>query len=283
MSVTNFPLNAPNSYIRVQTNYYKKCPQPTIQGEYIEVWMPWSAEMLKQDMSRGAFKRNPKFDGFSFVPSHLNYQETVGSFYNLYQPREWKLEPGSRQNILEFLRHTFNEQYELGFDCMQPLYSKPTQKLPVLCLVSRERKTCKSTFLNLLKLIFEKNMTFSRNSDFRSQFNSDWMNMLIIAVDEVLLDRREDSEKIKNLSTARTSKSEAKNKDVKKIEFFGKFVLYSNNGENFIVIDPTETRYWIRKIPVPTSKNIRLLKDMEKEIPYLLHHLLKEPYQFLIR
>lgn len=277
MSVINFPLNMPESYIRVQTNYYKKCLQPTIQGEYIEIWMPWSAEMLKQDMSRGAIKRIQKFDGFSCVPSHLQYQETIGNFYNLYQRLEWKPEPGSCQNIQEFLRHIFNEQYELGLDYLQLLYTKPTQKLPVLCLVSRERKTGKTTFLNLLKLIFGKNMTFNGNSDFRSQFNSDWMNMLLIAVDEVLLDRREDSEKIKNLSTARTSKSEAKNKDRKEIEFFGKFVLCSNNEENFIVIDPTETRYWIRKIPVLVSENIRLLQDMEKEIPQFLHHLLQRP------
>ena len=157
------------------------------------------------------------------------------------------------------------------------LYTNPTQKLPVLCLVSKERKTGKTTFLNLLKLIFGRNMTFNGNSDFRSQFNADWMNMLIIAVDEVLLDRREDSEKIKNLSTARTSKTEAKNKDRKEIEFFGKFVLCSNNEENFIVIDPSETRYWIRKIPVLITENIHLLQDMNKEISHFLNYLLQRP------
>jgi hypothetical protein len=120
-------------------------------------------------------------------------------------------------------------------------------------------------------------MTFNGNSDFRSQFNSDWMNMLIIAVDEVLLDRKEDSEKIKNLSTARTSKSEAKNKDRKEIEFFGKFVLCSNNEETFIVIDATETRYWIRQIPTLQVENINLLQEMKKEINHFLYYLLQRP------
>ncbi len=277
MPDNNYPLNTPGSYIRVQTNYYKKCLQLTIHGEYKEIWMPWSAEMLKQDLPRSYFKKIQKFDGFSCVPSHLNYQETVGNFYNLYQPLEWKPEPGNCDKILEFLLHIFGEQYEMGLDYLHLLYVSPTQKLPVLCLVSKERKTGKTTFLNLLKLIFGKNMTFNGNSDFRSQFNSDWMNMLIIAVDEVLLDRREDSEKIKNLSTARTSKTEAKNKDRKEIEFFGKFVLCSNNEENFIVIDPTETRYWIRKIPVLSTENVHLLGDMQKEIPYFLYFLLQRP------
>jgi hypothetical protein len=267
----------PDSYIRVQTNYYKKCMQPTIQGEYVEVWMPWSSETLKQDMARTAIKKIRRFDGFTCVPSHLNYQEIIGNFYNLYYPLDWQVEAGSCNTILSFLKHIFNEQLELGLDYLYLLYVNPTQKLPVLCLVSKERKTGKTTFLNLLKLIFGKNMTFNGNTDFRSQFNSDWMNMLLIAVDEVLLDRREDSEKIKNLSTARTSKTEAKNKDRKDIEFFGKFVLCSNNEENFIVIDPTETRYWIRKVPVLQCENINLLHDMKKEIKYFLHYLLQRP------
>ncbi len=64
----NYPLNIPDSYIRVQTNYYKKCLQPTIHREYKEIWMPWSAEMLKQDLTKSAFRKIPKFDGFSCVP-----------------------------------------------------------------------------------------------------------------------------------------------------------------------------------------------------------------------
>jgi len=53
--------------------------------------------------------------------------------------------------------------------------------------------------------------------------------------------------------------------------------LNIHNEENFIVIDPTETRYWIRKIPVLISENIHLLQDMEKEINYFLYYLLQRP------
>lgn len=51
------------------------------------------------------------------------------------------------------------------------------------------------------------------NEDFRSQFNSDWAGKLLIVVDEVLLNRREDSERLKNLSTTLSYKVEAKGKD----------------------------------------------------------------------
>jgi len=78
------------------------------------------------------------------------------------------------------------------------------------CLVSKERETGKATFLNWLKAIYQNNMTCNKNEDFRSQFNSDWASKLIIAVDEVLPDKVEDNKRIKNLSTTRTFKTDAK-------------------------------------------------------------------------
>ena len=133
-------------------------------------------------------------------------------------------------------------------DYMQLLYLQPTQKLPIVLLVSEERNTGKSTFLNFLKAVFENNVTFNTNEDFRSQFNSDWAGKLLIVVDEVLLNRREDSERLKNLSTTFTYKVEAKGKDRTEIAFFAKFVLCSNNEYLPILIDAGETRYWVRKI-----------------------------------
>ena len=66
--------------------------------------------------------------------------------------------------------------------------------------------------------------------------------------DEVLLSRREDSERLKNLSTAQTYKVEAKGKDRQEVNFFAKFVLCSNNELYPVIIDPGENRYWVRKI-----------------------------------
>lgn len=267
----------PESYIRVQTCYHKRCSQPSIQGDYAEIWVAWSTETLKQDLRSSQIRKIRKFDGFCCVPSHLDYNETIGSFYNLFHPLDWQPEEGPCAQTLAILQHIFGEQYELGLDYLTLLYRSPTQQLPVLCLVFRERKTGKTTFLNLLKLIFGKNVTFNGNSNFQSQFNSDWMHTLLIAVDEVLLGRKEDSEKIKNLSTARTAKIEAKGKDRRETEFFGKFILCSNSEENFIIIEPSETRYWVRKVPVFEKENIHLLKQMRQEIPRLLFYLLQRP------
>jgi hypothetical protein len=207
------------------------------------------------------------------MPSHTNYQEVIGNFLNQYEPIPHQPAPGSCMKTIEFLKHIFEDQIELGLDYLTLMYKEPIQILPVLCLVSRERETGKTTFLNWLKAIYQNNMTYNKNEDFRSQFNSDWASKLIIAVDEVLLDKVEDSERIKNLSTAKTFKTEAKGKDRIETEFFGKFILCSNNEDSFILIEPTETRYWVRKVKPIERANINLLEELKAEIPAFLHFI----------
>ena len=169
--------------------------------------------------------------------------------------------------------HIFGEQYELGMDYLQLLYLQPIQKLPILLLVSEERNTGKSIFLNFLKALFQNNVTFNTNEDFRSQFNSDWAGKLLIVVDEVLLSRREDSERLKNLSTTLSYKVEAKGKDRDEIAFFAKFVLCSNNEYLPVIIDVGETRYWVRRIDRLQSDDTDFLQKLKTEIPAFLYHL----------
>lgn len=94
-------------------------------------------------------------------------------------------------------------------------------------------------------------------------------------VDEVLLSRRDDSERLKNLSTARTYKMESKGKDRNEIDFFGKFVLCSNN-ENFpLIIDREEVRYWVRKVNTLKSDDPCYMERLVAQIPAFLHHLMQ--------
>jgi len=260
-------------YIRVGTTYYKKVKIPLISGDKLEKLIFWSSECIRQDHGKDALARIPKYDGFCHMPSHTNYQPIVGNFLNKYDPIPHQPQPGSCIKTLEFIQHIFEEQTELGLDYLTLMYLNPTQILPVLSLVSKERETGKTTFLNWLKAIYQNNMTYNKNEDFRSQFNSDWASKLIIAVDEELLDKVEDSERIKNLSTARTFKTEAKGKDRIETEFYGKFILCSSNEDSFIQIDPAETRYWVRKVNRIERINVNLLEELKAEIPALLHLL----------
>ena len=260
-------------YIRVSTTLYKIVHQPLADGTTVVRRIPWSYGTIRQDYGKAFTPNISKYNGFCTVPSHTNYNREIGGFYNLYEPIDHIPEEGDFSVIATLLLHIFEEQYELGLDYIQLLYTQPTQKLPILLLVSEERNTGKTTFLNFLKLIFQDNVTFNTNEDFRSQFNADWAGKLLIMVDEVLLSRREDSERLKNLSTAQRYKVEAKGKDRQEVNFFAKFVLCSNNESCPVIIDPGETRYWVRKIHKLESDDTNFLQKLKKQIPAFLYFL----------
>ncbi len=260
-------------YIRIGTQLYKLVRRPLISGDFIEEKVPWSYETLRQDYGKNNLPEVEKYDGFCIIPDHVSYRQTHGTYLNQYEPIPCTPAPGKFPRIRAFLSHIFGEQIELGLDYLQILYLRPTQMLPILLLVSNERQTGKTTFLRFLKMIFGKNATFNTNEDFRSQFNADWANRLLVLVDELLLNKIEDTEKIKNLSTAGDYKIEAKGKDRREIEFFAKFVLCSNNEKNPIIIPQEEVRFWVRKVEPVETDNVHLLRQMEAEVPHLLHFL----------
>ena len=264
---------AKEEFIRVGTTLYKLVDQPRLNGGYVKKRIVWNNETLRQDYGKHYLATVPKYDGFCTVPEHVNYQPVVGKFLNLYEPITHQPQEGDFPSIRSLVEHIFGEQYELGMDYLQLLYMQPIQKLPILLLVSEERNTGKSTFLNFLKALFQNNVTFNTNEDFRSQFNSDWAGKLLIVVDEVLLSRREDSERLKNLSTTLSYKVEAKGKDRDEIAFFAKFVLCSNNEYLPVIIDVGETRYWVRKIDRLQLDDTDFLQKLKAEIPAFLYHL----------
>ena len=265
---------ASEEFIRVGTTLYKIVEQPTLNGGYVRKRIAWNNETLRQDYGKDYIGSVPKYDGFCTVPEHVSYQPVISKFLNLYEPIDHRPIQGDFPHIQSLVRHIFGEQYELGMDYLQLLYLQPVQKLPILLLVSEERNTGKSTFLNFLKALFQNNVTFNTNEDFRSQFNSDWAGKLLILVDEVLLNRREDSERLKNLSTTLSYKVEAKGKDRDEIAFFAKFVLCSNNEYLPVIIDAGETRYWVRKIDRLQSDDTDFLQKLKMEIPAFFHFLI---------
>ena len=259
--------------MRVGTTLYKVVNQPCASGGYEKRRVIWNNSTLRQDYGKNYLATVPKYDGFCTVPDHLNYRKEIDGFLNLYEPIEHTPQIGDFPNIRSLVLHIFGEQYNLGLDYLQLLFLQPLQKLPILLLVSEERNTGKSTFLNFLKAVFGDNVTFNTNEDFRSQFNSDWAGKLLIVVDEVLLNRREDSERLKNLSTTFNYKVEAKGKDRTEIAFFAKFVLCSNNEYLPVIIDAGETRYWVRKINPLKDDDTNFLQKLKEEIPAFLFFL----------
>lgn len=261
-------------YIRVGNCYFKLVKIPLISGDFLDSIIRWNSEFIKQDHGKDALSEISKYDGFCVVPEHIEFKQEIGHFYNRYLPFPHRPIQGEWKLIEYFLKHIFQNQYELGLDYLKLLIKIPIQKLPVICLVSKERSTGKTTFLLFLKALFGGNMTINTNEDFKSSFNSEWIAKLLIGVDETFLDRKEDSERLKNLSTAKLYKAEAKGQDRIEVEFFGKFILCSNNEDGFLIIEPGETRYWVIKVQPFTKEIDNILEKLKVEIPHFLDFIL---------
>ena len=264
-----------NLYLRVGISYFKKSLYPLSSGDFVEILVHWSPELIRQDHGKNILSEIERFDGFICIPENRpeQYKKRIQDYYNTYHQISKSPIEGDISKTLEYLAHIFGDQIELGLDYLQLLYLKPTQILPILCLVSKDRNTGKSTFLKWLKEIFEYNLTFLTNNDFTSNFNSDWTSKLLVCIDEVLFKTDELTERIKYLSTTSTHKTEAKGKDKKEGAFFGKFILCSNNETSFIKIDSDEIRFWVRKIEKFQKEDVNFLKKLNSEIPAFLHHL----------
>lgn len=57
-----------------------------------------------------------------------------------------------------------------------------------------------------------------------------------------------DNQTLLKTASASVYKIEAKGKDLCEVQFFGKFIMCSNNEDTPVLIEPGETRYWVRKI-----------------------------------
>ena len=157
-------------FISVGTTLYKIVNQPRINDGFIKKRIVWNNETLRQDYGKDFIATAPKYDGFCTVPNHVDYQPVVDKFLNLYEPIEHQPKEGEFPHVESLIRHIFGEQYELGMDYLQLLYLQPVQKLPILLMVSEERNTGKSTFLNFIKAVFRTmslsipTKTFAANS-----------------------------------------------------------------------------------------------------------------------
>jgi hypothetical protein len=238
------------TYIRVGTTYFKKVLEPNVldNNKTVQKLVKWDRASIIEDHGREYLKTITKYDGFINIPSHTDYQKSIENFYNEYYELEGGIEEGEMPYTILLLKHIFREQYVIGFDYLTILWRYPTQILPILSLVSEERNTGKTTFLNWLSLLFGSNVSLLKKQDFKSNFNSSWINSLIVALDEIKFETKAETNYIKELSTSKLQQREQKQIDKKQVPFFGKLVLASNAINDFIVIDKEEIRFWVLEI-----------------------------------
>lgn len=283
------PGNA-KDYFRVGDVYHEYVSIPNKYHQLEKVFHSRQRSTIVEDHGKGIMQHIPKYKAFCNVPDHTNYQPVIYNCFNVYNPIEHTPEEGECEVTLSYLRHVFGtsmitwkdpetkekvevNEMDLGLDYLQLLYTKPTQILPILCLVSREQGTGKTTLAKWLKLIFTANVAIVGNAELSNDFNASYATKLLIICDETKIDKQVVVERVKNLSTADKILMNRKGKDHVEIDFFGKFIFLTNNEENFIYASEDDVRYWIRKVPVASKLNINILAEMQEEIPAFLHYL----------
>jgi len=93
---------------------------------------------------------------------------------------------------------------------------------------------------------------------------------LLVCCEEAFIGKKVLIERIKSVATSDKILMNNKGSDHVEIDFFGNFLLFSNNEENFIYASDDDIRYWVRKVPVPKADSVDLLKLMIDEIPAFL-------------
>jgi len=270
-------------YVRVGTDYYKIIEKENRYGGTDRTLKAWGKEVISDDHTKTILKLIPKFDDFCLVPDNINYQPVHKNCYNQYAefPHTPHSKPISESQIphsIKVMKHIFGEQFDRGLIYMKVLYEHPKQMMPVIVLVSKERGTGKTTFLNWLQMIFSDNLVMVDPHNLSSQFNYIYASKNIIMVDETIVEKTAAEQKIKSITTAKTMSVNPKHVQGYSLPFFGKIIMCTNKVKDFMRIDKEENRFWIRYIkPVTGRKHIKIEDDLFAEIPKFIRYITQLP------
>jgi len=271
-------------YIRVGTKYFKVIKKTDRFGIDREELVVWHKDEIKTDYGVDMLERVNKYDSFVIEPSNHNYKKVIGGHYNLYSPFPHKEKKFNLEKVeehlkwsLRLMRHIFNEQIELGLKYAKILYENPKQPLPILVMVSEERSTGKSTYIDWMNIIFGNNMVIINPQDISSSFNSSYATKNIIAIEESRFESVQATEKLKALATQKNLLVNTKFVTPYTTPFYGKLIITSNDEAKFSRVDEAEIRYWVRRIGSIGEANHNILEDLKNEIPYFLHYLSSLP------
>jgi hypothetical protein len=282
-------------YFRVGDYYYKFIEKPNQYKQIERVFEERKKTTIVDDHGKNFTKHIPKYEAFCNVPDHNNFQQVIHNCFNVYSPLDYepdedKCTTDDFPAIYSVIRHIWGtkkasfknkdtnevheyENWQLGMDYLQLLYTNPSQKLPILCLVSKDNNTGKSTLGFFLRQMLGANVAIVGNADLANDFNAHWATKSVVVCDETKIDKHSVIEKIKNFSTAKKIFMNAKGKGQVELDCFIKFILITNNEETFITATEEDTRYWVLKVPVLQKDDPKMLDRIVEEIPAFLSYL----------
>lgn len=263
----------PNKYMCVGGKYFAEVVNYDVSGRAFYDNVPINKEAIVDRFGRKLLTDIPYYETMCIVPSHTNYKPIIGRCFNRYYPLPYAPNKGDHPTWDILLTRVFGEQFELGLDYLTIAYRYPTQVLPVLCLVSVENGTGKSSYGNALASIFGRNVGFCSQEDLSSKFNT-WIKHLITVFEEIS-ETKTTVNKIKNMSTAKSATLDEKYLPQITFQPFVKIIILSNNDRTFIKANEQDIRYWVRKLePIPSEEFIPNFDNLlEAEAPAMLHTL----------
>lgn len=284
--VSYYLIGIKSPYIRVGTDYYKVITKTDRYGVEQTSLKLWSKGEILQDHGKGMYSLIPKYDDFTIEPNNKQHLPAIGNNYNLYAkfPHvsfNGEVTESDIPVTMNLIKHVFGsspEEVELGLRYFKVLYEYPRQMLPILSLVSVERETGKTTFINWVSMLFGANSVLISPEDVSKNHNSLYANKNIIMVDETVIEKSASVEKVKSLATAKQISVDPKFVQQYQIPFFGKIILCTNKEKDFMRIDNEEIRFWVRKVnPIKGKKNAKIEEQLKDEIPKFLKYLEQQP------
>jgi hypothetical protein len=265
-------------FIRVGVDYYKKITKPTRYGGNAVLLKHWRKEEIKQDYDANFLNKIYKYDDFTIEPNNVDYSATINSFYNLYSKFQHEIhfdlvKESEIETSLNLIEHIFGNKYEIGLRYLKVLFEYPKQILPIVVLVSEERGTGKTTFLNWMDMIFGENCVSISPDDVARGFNSIYATKNIILIDEAVAEKQATVEKLKSIATAKTISVSQKFVSEYSIPFYGKIILCTNKETDFMKIDNEEIRFFVLKVPTIQKLNTQIETLLFNEIPKFLKYL----------
>ncbi|MCH5213777.1 MAG: hypothetical protein J1E97_01190 [Muribaculaceae bacterium] len=258
---------------RVGNDVFEIVNEINAYGQIYQVIQPRTRQSLKERFRGKHIEEWHYYDGFCNMPSHTNYKEIIDNggkgLYNTYHPIEYKLEKGGEHPTWDkLINHIGGEHAPLLLDYLRILWQKPTQTLPVLCLISKTQHTGKSTFGNALTMLFGENARILSETDLNSEFNP-WATGLL-AIFEEISTAKKSINKIKNLSTAKRTVINEKHVQHHSVDCFLKILIFSNNEDSFIKANAEDIRYWIIRLPKLKKEDFDPDFDdkLKEEVPY---------------
>jgi len=239
------------------------------------------------------------FDGFTNQPDFTNnYERVVEKFDGKYKYRLWNVaEPisikpkaGDFPTIKNYLHHVFRgdadfENHIIGdrltffLDWLKVAVNHPTQKLPMILLVSKEQRTGKSTLMDLLQVLFGANAIKTNMEDLLGKFNSHNAYKKFVFLEEVKMEGEKAAPKdtLKEMITGPTTFVEGKGLQKEQIENHKVLIAASNHETNIMKLEKEDSRWFVNKVHSVKKVDFDLMPKMVKELPQFLHYLLTDP------